>query len=154
MAKVKVYSPEKSITKLQLSIAATIAGRVPPALQENPLISTLIAVKAIDGGNRYLTNTDIAVQTLRKILASYDIKGVAAAVTENLSRAALRFVNAFKIGKRPATRDEIVEYLRNVVRHMNLDPDGNLPGTDIPFATVIDIIANTYAGTAAAGGGA
>ncbi len=154
MAKVKVYSPEKSVTKLQLAIAATMAGRVPPALLENPLVSMLVAVKAMDGGNRYQANTDIAVQTLRKILATYNIKGIPAGIIENLTRAGLKFINAFKIGKRPATRDEIIDYLRNVVRHMGFDPDGNLPGTDVPFTDIINTIADAYASAAAGGGGA
>mgnify|MGYP001772855652 CR=1 FL=1 len=75
MAKNRTYQPLKSTTKLQLSIFATLAGRLPPAALENPIIANAVAMKAYHSAAMWDEFQGMVGKIYRAIVDSYGLVG-------------------------------------------------------------------------------
>ena len=110
MAKRRGYNPTKTPAKVALAVMANLAGRLPPAMQSNPIIELNAMMIANTASQEYAGKISPIHELWSNLAKKYGIYGTKAALLRVMAGSLLKFLPKERGGVVPCT---------DVTNHLN-----------------------------------
>jgi len=91
MAKRREYDPTKTPAKVALAVMANLAGRLPPAMQGNPLIELNAMMIAYNASQEYSGKISPISTLWRNLVKKYNMYGTRGALLRIMAGSLLKF---------------------------------------------------------------
>jgi len=103
MAKRRGYNPTKTPAKVALAVMANLAGRLPPAMQSNPIIELNAMMIANTASQEYAGKISPIHELWSNLAKKYGIYGTKAALLRVMAGSLLKFLPRERGGVVPCT---------------------------------------------------